>query len=153
MKMAKTGWLICPSGAKYLSADCCWHCLKFRFVKLNFDWCEVFCVWQIGNISLWLLTIRSKLLYSTRSLDWETPLQYITYIRYTNQSLVSRNGISSNVNELGEINDNISIYDEINDLDLYEFHEMHTANNLNHKIAKSCYIVHDPLIGKRPYNT
>ena len=54
---------------------------------------------------------------------------------HTNQSLVSRNGNSSNVNELGEINDNISIYDEINDLDLDEFHEMHTANNLNHKIA------------------
>ena len=54
---------------------------------------------------------------------------------HTNQSLISRNGNSSNVNELGEINDNISIYDEINDLDLDEFHEMHTANNLNHKIA------------------
>ena len=54
---------------------------------------------------------------------------------HTNQKLVSRNGDSSNVNELGEINDNIYIYDEINDLVLDESHEMHTANNLNHEIA------------------
>jgi hypothetical protein len=54
---------------------------------------------------------------------------------HTNQRLVSRNGDSSNVNEQIEINHDIYIYDEINDLDLDEFHEMHTANNLNHKIA------------------
>jgi hypothetical protein len=43
---------------------------------------------------------------------------------HTNQRLVSRNGDSSNVNELGEINVNIYIYDEINDLVLDESHEM-----------------------------
>ena len=51
------------------------------------------------------------------------------------EQLFSRNGDSSNVNELGEINDNIYIYDEINDLDLDESHEMHTANYFNHEIA------------------
>ena len=54
---------------------------------------------------------------------------------HTNLRLFARNGDSSNVNELGEINDDIYIYDEINDLVLDESHEMHTANNLNHEIA------------------
>jgi hypothetical protein len=60
---------------------------------------------------------------------------------HTNQRLISRNGDSSNVNELGEINDNIYIYDEINDLDLEESHEMHTANNFNHEIASAPSII------------
>jgi hypothetical protein len=60
---------------------------------------------------------------------------------HTEQRLFSRNGDSSNVNELGEINDNIYIYDEINDLDLDESHEMHTANYFNHEIASAPSII------------
>jgi hypothetical protein len=60
---------------------------------------------------------------------------------HTKQRLVSRNGDSSNVYELGEINDNIYIYDEINDHDLHESHEMHTANYFNHEIASAPSII------------
>ena len=51
---------------------------------------------------------------------------------HSNQTLFSRNGDSSNVNEQIQINDNIYIYDEINDLDL---DEMDTTNNLNHELT------------------
>jgi hypothetical protein len=55
----------------------------------------------------------------------------------TNLRLFARNGDSSNVNEQIQINDNTYIYDEINDYNLGEFHEMNTTNNLNHEI--SCF--------------
>ena len=60
---------------------------------------------------------------------------------HTNQRLFSRNGDSSNVNEQAQVNDNIYIYDEINDLDLDESHEMDTTNNLNHEITNAASII------------
>jgi hypothetical protein len=59
----------------------------------------------------------------------------------SNIRLVSRNGDSSNVNEQIQINDNIYIYDEINDLDLDEIQEMDTTNNLNHEITSGANII------------
>jgi hypothetical protein len=59
----------------------------------------------------------------------------------SNIRLVSRNGDSSNVNEQFQINDNIYIYDEINDLDLDEIHEMDTANNINLEITSGANII------------
>jgi hypothetical protein len=60
---------------------------------------------------------------------------------HANQRLFSRNGDSSNVNEQIQINDNIYTYDEINDLDLDESHEMDTTNNLNHEITGDTSII------------
>jgi len=60
---------------------------------------------------------------------------------HSNQTLFSRNGDSSNVNEQIQINDNTYIYDEINDLDLDESHEMDTTNNLNHEITSGTSII------------
>ena len=59
----------------------------------------------------------------------------------SNQRLFSRNGDLSNVNEQVQINDNIYIYDEINDLDLDASHEMYTTNNLNHEITSGANII------------
>jgi hypothetical protein len=56
----------------------------------------------------------------------------------SNIRLVSRNGDSSNVNEQIQINDNIYIYDEINDLDL---DEMDTTNTLNHELTSGASII------------
>jgi hypothetical protein len=56
----------------------------------------------------------------------------------SNIRLVSRNGDSSNVNEQIQINDNIYIYDEINDLDL---DEMNTTNTLNHELTSGASIM------------
>ena len=56
----------------------------------------------------------------------------------SNIRLVSRNGDSSNVNEQIQINDNIYIYDEINDIDL---DEMDTTNNLNHELTSGANII------------
>jgi hypothetical protein len=56
----------------------------------------------------------------------------------SNIRLVSRNGDSSNVNEQIQINDNIYIYDEINDLDL---DEMDTTNTLNHELTSEASII------------
>jgi len=60
---------------------------------------------------------------------------------HTNQRLFSRNGDSSNVNEQVQINDNTYIYDEINDCNLDESHEMNTTNNLNHEITSGANII------------
>jgi hypothetical protein len=46
---------------------------------------------------------------------------------HTNLRLFARNGDSSNVNEQIQINDNTYIYDEINDYNLGEFHELNTT--------------------------
>jgi predicted aldo/keto reductase-like oxidoreductase len=46
--------------------------------------------------------------------------------------------ISSNVNEQIQINDNIYIYDEINDLDL---DELNTTNTLNHELTSGAIII------------
>ena len=56
----------------------------------------------------------------------------------SNIRLVSRNGDSSNVNEQIQINDNIYIYDEINDLDL---DEMDTTNTLSHELTSGASII------------
>jgi hypothetical protein len=56
----------------------------------------------------------------------------------SNQTLFSRNGDSSNVNEQIQINDNIYIYDEINDLDL---DELDTTNTLNHELTSGARII------------
>jgi hypothetical protein len=40
-----------------------------------------------------------------------------------------------------QINDNTYIYDEINDYNLGEFHEMNTTNNLNHEITSDTRII------------
>jgi hypothetical protein len=57
---------------------------------------------------------------------------------HSNQTLFSRNGDSSNVNEQIQINDNAYIYDEINDLDL---DEMDTTNTLNHELTSEASII------------
>ena len=57
---------------------------------------------------------------------------------HNNQTLFSRNGDSSNVNEQIQINDNIYIYDEINDLDL---DELDTTNTLNHELTSGARII------------
>ena len=57
---------------------------------------------------------------------------------HSNQTLFSRNEDSSNVNEQIQINDNIYIYDEINDLDL---DEMNTINTLNHELTSGASII------------
>ena len=57
---------------------------------------------------------------------------------HSNQTLFSRNGDSSNVNEQIQINDNAYIYDEINDLDL---DEMDTTNTLNHELTSGASII------------
>ena len=57
---------------------------------------------------------------------------------HSNQTLFSRNGDSSNVNEQIQINDNIYIYDEINDLDL---DEMDTTNTLNLELTSGASII------------
>ena len=56
----------------------------------------------------------------------------------SNQTLFSRNGDSSNVNEQIQINDNIYIYDEINDLNL---DELDTTNTLNHELTSGARII------------
>ena len=56
---------------------------------------------------------------------------------HSNQTLFSRNGDSSIVNEQIQINDNAYIYDEINDLDL---DEMDTTNTLNHELTSGASI-------------
>jgi hypothetical protein len=60
------------------------------------------------------------------------------FLLYHNIRLVSRNGDSSNVNEQIQINDNIYIYDEINDLDL---DEMDTTNTLSHELTSGASII------------
>jgi hypothetical protein len=59
----------------------------------------------------------------------------------SNIRLVSRKGDSSNVNEQIQINDNIYIYDEINDLDLDESYEMDNTNTLNHELTNAASII------------